>query len=274
MTKLDDGRIYPRQQKLCVDLAKEAALSCLFRLSAVARTRSVSCARLHSVTFAPCPLPTAKHAPARLPIFCRPPPKGTNVAGSCQPIHGFPGSEFADTKKANNIEFRAQGGIVMRFSSRVFVANSCIALLMCGFGGPAVSQTATSTANATRTLPTVTVNAPTVRPRSRAQAVVRGVVHRTSTTTAQTILAASTSDFEKLAMLANITGSCVGGCVTSFRSGNDPWHGCSVSSWPSPSPTCRNVAGFKTYEECRGIGLLMGWRGNEIPWYCSSLALK
>jgi hypothetical protein len=163
----------------------------------------------------------------------------------------------------------------MRFSSRVFVANSCLALLMCGFGGPAVSQTSTSAANVARTLPTVTVNAPTVRPRLRPQAVARSAVHhRTSTTTVQTILAASTSDFEKLAMLANITGSCVGGCVTSFRSGNAPWHGCSVTSWPSPSPTCRNVAGFKTYEECRGMGLLTGWRGNEIPWYCSSLALK
>lgn len=178
-------------------------------------------------------------------------------------------------KKANKIKFRAQGGIVMWFSSRVSVANFCIALLMCGFGGPAVSQTATSTANPTRTLPSVTVDAPTVRPKLRPQAVARSAVHhRTSTTTVQTILAASTSDSEKLAKLASITGSCVGGCVTSFRSGNDPWHGCSVSSWPALSPTCRNVAGFKTYEECRGIGLLMGWRSSEIPWYCSSLALK
>ena len=189
--------------------------------------------------------------------------------------HRDRGQSLQIQKKANNIKFGAQGGIVMRFSSRVFVANSCIALLMCGFGGPAVSQTATSTANATRTLPTVTVYAPTVRPNLRSQAAARSAVHhRTSTTTVQTILTASTSDSEKLAKLASITGSCVGGCVTSFRSGNDPWHGCSVSSWPALSPTCRNVAGFKTYEECRGIGLLTGWRGTEIPWYCSSLALK
>jgi hypothetical protein len=40
------------------------------------------------------------------------------------------------------------------------------------------------------------------------------------------------------------------------------------------SSTCRNVANFKTYEECRETGLLMGWRSSETPWYCSSLALK
>lgn len=43
----------------------------------------------------------------------------------------------------------------MRFSSRAFVPSFCVALLICGSGSPALSQTAGS-------LPSVTVDAPTV----------------------------------------------------------------------------------------------------------------
>jgi hypothetical protein len=40
------------------------------------------------------------------------------------------------------------------------------------------------------------------------------------------------------------------------------------------STTCRNVYHFKTYTECSGTGLLLGWQSREITWYCTSLALK
>jgi hypothetical protein len=61
--------------------------------------------------------------------------------------------------------------------------------------------------------------------------------------------------------------------VTSFKTGDAPWHGCSWSSGML-SQTCRNVGNYKTYAECTEAGLATGWRVNEIPWYCSSLALK
>ena len=80
-------------------------------------------------------------------------------------------------------------------------------------------------------------------------------------------------DEQQLVKLANATGSCVGGCVTSFRSGDAPWHGCSVSSGMLSS-TCRNVGNYKTYAECKEAGLITGWRATEASWYCSSLAIK
>ena len=72
----------------------------------------------------------------------------------------------------------------------------------------------------------------------------------------------------------NATGSCAGGCATSFRSGNAPWIGCSGSGWPALSSTCRNVGNWKTYAACMEDGLKVGWKGSENTWYCSSLGLK
>ncbi len=72
----------------------------------------------------------------------------------------------------------------------------------------------------------------------------------------------------------NATGSCAGGCASSFRSGNAPWVGCSGSGWPALSPTCRNVANWKTYAACMEDGLKVGWKSSENGWYCSSLGLK
>ena len=72
----------------------------------------------------------------------------------------------------------------------------------------------------------------------------------------------------------NATGSCAGGCATSFRSGNAPWIGCSGSGWPALSSTCRNVGNWKTYTACMEDGLKVGWKSSENTWYCSSLGLK
>jgi hypothetical protein len=162
--------------------------------------------------------------------------------------------------------------MTMRFSS-LFVASPAVAILsielLCGLSGTAMSQTTTGSATS---LPSVRVEAPKQVTRPRHSAVARSTVSRTSQT-AETP-AAPESVSAKLTRLASATGSCVGGCVTSFRHGDAPWHGCSGSGWPALSSTCRNVGNYKTYAECTQAGLLTGWRNSEIGWYCSSLALK
>ena len=168
----------------------------------------------------------------------------------------------------------------MRFSS-LFVASRAVAILsiaplLCGLSGTAMSQTATPSGGATTSLPNIVVEAPkhVARPQKPEQrAVARSTVSPGTSPTTPTPSASPTSISAKLAKLASATGSCVGGCQTSFRSGNDPWHGCSVSSG-TLSSTCRNVGNYKTYEECREAGVITGWRAPEISWYCSSLALK
>jgi hypothetical protein len=75
----------------------------------------------------------------------------------------------------------------------------------------------------------------------------------------------------KFAALERTSSSCAGGCVTSFRTGNAPWVGCSGSG-DLFSTTCRNVRNYKTYFECRDGGMFLGWRNNDVWWYCSSLA--
>jgi hypothetical protein len=162
----------------------------------------------------------------------------------------------------------------MRFLS-LFVASPAVAILsielLCGLSGTAMSRTATGSATS---LPGVTVEAPKQVARPKRSAVARSTVSGRASSTRQTPSAAPESVSAKLAKLASATGSCVGGCVTSFRYGDAPWHGCSGSGWPALSPTCRNVGNYKTYAECTEAGLITGWRANEIPWYCSSLALK
>ena len=166
--------------------------------------------------------------------------------------------------------------MAMRLSS-LFVASSAVALLsielLCGLSGPAMSQTDSATR-----LPSVTVDAPKqmTRPKHSAVAhstVARSTVAHQTSPTAEAPSAAPESISAKLAKLANATSSCAGGCQTSFRTGNAPWHGCSGSSGMLSS-TCRNTGNFKTYSECRDSGLLLGWREGDVAWYCTSLALK
>jgi hypothetical protein len=166
----------------------------------------------------------------------------------------------------------------MRFSS-LFVASPAVAILsmaplLCGLSGTAMSQTATASGGATASLPNVLVEAPrqVARPQQpRQRRVSRSTVSPRMSPSSPTPSALPIA--AQLAKLANATGSCVGGCVTSFRSGDAPWHGCSGSSG-TYSPTCRNVGNYKTYGECTDAGLVLGWRDNEVSWYCTSLALK
>ena len=134
--------------------------------------------------------------------------------------------------------------MAMRVSS-LFVASPAVAILsielLCGLSGTAMSQTATRSA--------------------------------TSLPTSQSKRRGNQAEAQR-GCRCEWHGSCVGGCVTSFRVGDAPWRGCSGSGWPALSPTCRNVGNYKTYTECMEAGLKTGWRSNETGWYCSSLALK
>jgi len=162
-----------------------------------------------------------------------------------------------------------------RFIGHSAVATSSIALLLCALGGTAMSQPTPAAIGADTQLPGVTVEAPTplARPHRPAyHATARGTASRTSPA-ASTASLPPNSDAAKLAKLAAATGSCVGGCQSSFKTGDKPWVGCNVSGGVY-SFTCRNVANYKTYDECKEAGRVTGWRSGETSAYCSSLALK
>jgi hypothetical protein len=163
--------------------------------------------------------------------------------------------------------------MVMASSSRVVarpaVALPSLALLLCCLNGPAMSQPTPADQ-----LPGVTVDAPRqmARPHRPAHHVaVRGNTSRASSAVA-TAPAAPMSDTAKLARLERETGSCAGGCQSSFKTGNQPWVGCNATGGVY-SATCRNVGNYKSYDECKEAGRVTGWRSGETSAYCSSVAL-
>lgn len=164
----------------------------------------------------------------------------------------------------------------MRFLSRIVASSSVlsIALLLAGLNGTAMSQTETPSGGKAGALPGVLVEAPkqiaTRKPKLRETA--RSAQSLRTTPTTPTSSASPLSPAAQLSRVG-ITGSCVDGCVTSFRSGNKPWVGCSLSGG-SYSSTCRNIGNYKTYNECRDALLILGWMGSELVWYCGSLALN
>ena len=168
----------------------------------------------------------------------------------------------------------------MRMSSSL-VAPSAIAVLSTVLlNGTAASQTATGP---TSQLPSITVVAPkqaarpAARPQRQAPPVANTVAARptspapqTPPTTAQK--PASGSVMARIAALEKTSSNCTDGCQTSFKYGNQPWNGCSVSSGDfTLSTTCRNGRNYKTYQECRETGMFLAWRQYEVWWYCSSL---
>jgi hypothetical protein len=169
--------------------------------------------------------------------------------------------------------------MAMRFSSRfvtsLTVASTSIALLLCGLSGAAMSQTASPSGSAASALPDIVVDAPRRVARQHKlahHAVARSAVSRRPSVAARTPSAAPDSVSAKLARLAAATGSCAGGCQSSFKSAKEPWHGCSLSSG-SWLQFCRNVGNYKTYNECYDAGLTTGWRSNEAGGYCRALAM-
>jgi hypothetical protein len=156
-----------------------------------------------------------------------------------------------------------------RFVARPAVALPSLALLLCCLSSPAMSQPTPADQ-----LPGVTVDAPKqmARPHRPAPRIaVRSSGYRTSSTIS-TASVAPMSDTAKLARLERETGSCVGGCQSSFKSANQPWVGCNATGGVY-SATCRNVGNYKSYDECKEAGRVTGWRSGETSAYCSSVAL-
>ena len=160
----------------------------------------------------------------------------------------------------------------MRTSSSL-ITPSAVAImataLLCGLSGTAMSQAR---------LPSVTIDAPkqmarphrlVARPPQRPQVASTSAYRPLPPNPAPGAVMARFATFEKIAARAN--SSCADGCPTSFRSGNQPWVGCFSPGSFVLSTTCRNAASFKTYEECKEVGMFVGWRPADVSWYCSSL---
>ena len=168
----------------------------------------------------------------------------------------------------------------MRMSPSL-VAPSAIAVLSTVLlSGTATSQIATGPANQ---LPSITVQAPKLMARpvatSQRQAppVATRVAGRPTLPAPQTPPATARKPtpgpvMARIAALERTSSNCNDGCQTSFKYGNQPWNGCSVSSGDfTLSTTCRNGRNYKTYLECRETGMFLAWRQFEVWWYCSSL---
>jgi hypothetical protein len=166
----------------------------------------------------------------------------------------------------------------MRISSRLVAPSAVAVLSTVLLSGTAASQTATGPTNQ---LPSITVQAPKQvarphRPKAGAAGATTVAARPTSPapqtppTTAQK--PAPGSAMARIAALEKTSSNCTDGCQTSFKYGNQPWNGCSVSSGDfTLSTTCRNGRNYKTYEECRETGMFLAWRQYEVWWYCSSL---
>jgi hypothetical protein len=168
----------------------------------------------------------------------------------------------------------------MRISSSI-VAPSAVAILstslLCGLSGTAASQTTPSSP-----LPSVTVTAPEqrARPQQQERAANTGAGRRTARaarTTAQTGTPshAPGSAMAKLATLERAASSCNDGCETSFKSGNAPWVGCSVSAGfrGTFSATCTDTLTHRDYVQCTETKMFTGWDRQRAWWYCTSLMI-
>lgn len=174
----------------------------------------------------------------------------------------------------------------MRMSSRVVVAPSAVGILsialLCVLSGAAQSQTAGSSG----ALPGVTIDAPKQRARphrlvarpQRPRHVANTIASRPASPPPQTPLAqamAHGSVMSKFVAIETVASraqsTCADGCPTSFKTASQPWNGCSSPGSFILSTTCRNPPRFRTYEECREIGMFVGFKSTEMWWYCSSL---
>ena len=164
-------------------------------------------------------------------------------------------------------------------SSLIFVASSTIAVLSTTLlSGTAASQPATDAATL---LPTITVEAPKHRARPRqvatpSQTPTQGarVASRATAPTSQTPPGAPGSVLARIAKLEKASSSCNGGCETSFKTGNEPWVGCSEAAglFHTFSATCRDTLTYKSYEDCRETKTFLALDRNKVWWLCTSLA--
>jgi hypothetical protein len=169
--------------------------------------------------------------------------------------------------------------MTMRLSSG-FVAPSAVAILstalLCALSGPAAPQTA-------GTLPTISVDAPrqVVRPQ-RPEVTSQGsgrVAHRGGRTSGSAQTATGTSAtargpiMAKLARLEREASSCNDGCESSFKSGKDPWVGCSESAgyYSVFSATCKDTLPHRDYVQCVETKMFLGWDRQRSWWYCTGM---
>ena len=169
------------------------------------------------------------------------------------------------------------------------IAPSVVAILstvlLCAFGGTAMSQTGGSSA----TLPSVTVVAPkqVARPHRLERVASRPVASPLHTraahartvqafpgSQAEAIVAGTGSTMQKLARLESISSNCNGGCQTSGRVGNQAWIGCSESAgyFSTFSATCTDTLTYSNYTGCMSTKVFTGWDQNRAWWYCTSLS--
>ena len=125
----------------------------------------------------------------------------------------------------------------MRMSSSLVAPSALAVLSTVLLSGTAASQTATSSANQ---LPSITVQAPkqaarpVARPQRQAPPVANTVAARPTSPAPQTPPTsaqkpATGSVMARIAALEKTSSNCTDGCQTSFKYGNQPWNGCSVS---------------------------------------------
>jgi hypothetical protein len=79
----------------------------------------------------------------------------------------------------------------------------------------------------------------------------------------------------RIAGLEARASSCNGGCETSFKSGKEPWIGCSESTGGYAtaqfSITCRDTLSYKNYADCVETKWFLGWDQRRARWHCSGL---
>ena len=126
----------------------------------------------------------------------------------------------------------------MRMSSSLVAPSAVAVLSTVLLSGTAASQTATGPTNQ---LPGITVVAPkqvarpVARPQRQAPPVANTVAARPTSPAAQTPPTSAQkpapgSVMARIAAIEKTSSSCTDGCQTSFKHGNQPWNGCSVSS--------------------------------------------
>ena len=158
-----------------------------------------------------------------------------------------------------------------RLSPSLVVPSAIAALSTVLLVGPAASQIPSGSA---ATLPPVTVEAPkqAARPDRAERATGAGAYRRT---TARTPSYAPGSVMGRIASLEARASSCNGGCATSFRSGKEPWIGCSESGgqldYGPFSPTCRDTITHSSYQNCVETKVFLAENRNKAHWLCSSL---
>lgn len=178
--------------------------------------------------------------------------------------------------------FVAPSFVAPSIAASTSIAVLSIALLC----GPAAAQ---PTPEPAAPLPAITVEAPkpVAKPFRLRQTTSTAPARRASSTAqgrpssdgarsaaARTPAPAPDSPLGRIAKLEKSASSCNGGCETSFKSGNQPWVGCSESGgyFSTFSATCRDTLTYTSYNECKDTKVFLGLDRNRAWWFCTSMS--